>query len=200
MLWFHAPHVIQETFVGATGVSAATGITVRDHLAAANTVDCIRLDPTGPFAGLPTEVSYGFARPVAPLYAGHDPAATVHGVFASDGSPALLSKQLPGHTAWFSAAGAMPTAIWRAIARAAGVHIYSEGTDPLYLASRLIGVHQQGEQAPVLRFPSQEPITLVELFDGEETHVATGMITLPSRPGTMRLYLLRRHGASDPLS
>jgi hypothetical protein len=187
VLWFHAPNVIQDTFAGAAGASEAMGINVRLQAA---TGDSVRVAAEDVFSRLTVEARFGFSAPVAPLFAGHDPAAVVHGVFASDGAPALLSKRLAEHTAWFSAVGNMPATVWREIARAAGVHVYSEGTDPLYVASSLIGVHQQGEVAPTLTLPHGRPVRLQELFTRDEDHAVEGSITLPDRPGHMRLYLL----------
>lgn len=60
----------------------------------------------------------------------------------------------------------MPAPMYREIARNAGVHIYYEGTDPVYINNRLIGIHMQNDKSHSILLPLETPKTLEELFDG----------------------------------
>jgi REP element-mobilizing transposase RayT len=58
-------------------------------------------------------------------------------------------KKSGSHTSIYSAVGNLPAALYREIARSAGVHISYEGSDPTYINSRLFGIHMQSNAAPV---------------------------------------------------
>jgi hypothetical protein len=78
----------------------------------------------------------------------------------------------------------------REVARAAGVHIYYEGRDPIYINSRLLGIHIQTDAAPAITFPSRQSARLEELFDGGEIHVENGTCRIPHEFGAAKLYCL----------
>ena len=92
---------------------------------------------------------------------------------------------------------ACSAAVYREIARAAGVHIYYEGYDPVYINNRLIGIHMQGDAAPTLTLPHNTAARLEELFDGGDVCADQGRVQLPRAPGATKLYLLAK-GDSEP--
>jgi hypothetical protein len=126
----------------------------------------------------------------APLFQVNDPAAETWGVYGTDGAVALAARKLQHHTSVYSAVGNLPAALYREIARAAGVHIYYEGRDPVYINSRLLGIHMQTDTAHGFAFPFSKSCRLEELFDGGEVHVTNGVCQLPHQSGATKLYLL----------
>ncbi len=195
LLWVYAPNYIQNNGLSTDGISDMTGIAVagregddsRVHVAA-----------QGIFARLAVETRYAFGGKISPLFEVQDKIAQVWGVYQSNGAPALVSKKLAQHTAVYSAVGNLPAAVFREIARAAGVHIYYEGRDPTYINSRLIGIHMQGEAAPEIVFSPGKPFRLEELFDGGTVQVNNGACRLPYQPGATKLYLRDKPEAETP--
>jgi hypothetical protein len=186
LLWLYAPGYVGEGDCSVEGISAVTGMRVVEHDGADSLVE---VPAEGLFAHLRGGLRYAFSREVQPLFQIEADQEQVWGRYVSDGAPALASRQFPTHTAWYSAVGNLPTALWREIARAAGVHIYHEGTDPLYINSRLIGIHMQSGEEVELSLPVASG-HLEELFDGGEVAVADGRCRLAAEPGVVRLYLL----------
>jgi hypothetical protein len=125
-----------------------------------------------------------------PLFEVRDEAARTCGVYDSNGAPALALRRFESHTSIYSAVGNLPAALYREIARAAGVHIYYEGRDPVYINSRLFGIHMQVDAAPTITFPSRKPMHLEELFEGGVVRAEKGTCQLPLKPGATKLYLL----------
>jgi hypothetical protein len=203
LLWMYAPNYLGENGFTVEGIGEVTGMRVVTRTEGDS---CVVVPAAGPFERLAMEVRCGFSGDtsslggitnqqavassrVSPLFALADPAAEVWGSYVADGLPALASRRFAGHTSWYSAVGNLPTSLWREIARAAGVHIYSEGTDPLYINSRLIGVHMQGGQDLLLSLPFDSG-QLEELFDGGRLPVTDGRCHLPADVGATKLYLL----------
>jgi hypothetical protein len=187
LLWIYAPNYLQERGFSLDAISQLTGITVARREANDSTV---RVPAEGVFTRLGVETRYAFRGRLSPLFEVRDQDAQVLGTYMSNGSPALASKKLARHTSVYSAVGNLPAAMFREIARAAGVHIYYEGHDPVYINSRLLGVHMQSAPTPVLTLPGGMNARLEELFDGGELQVRDGRCTIPHEPGAMKLYLI----------
>ena len=127
------------------------------------------------------DVTYGFSAAVAPLFtldtAQADGSIEVLGHYTDLLRPALLLKQRKeGFDAW-SGAGPVPGRLLRDLARRAGVFIYADTDDPLYVNRSLFGLyaHRAGER--LVRFPTD-----VVLQD-----VCTDEPVLVSRDRTVRL-------------
>ncbi|MBM4154553.1 MAG: hypothetical protein FJ221_05935 [Lentisphaerae bacterium] len=178
LLWIHAPDYIQPDGFSADAISAITGITVTARAGDDSVVQAVG-------------ARFGFGRKVAPLFEVHDKDADVIGTYVSNDAPALVRKTFAGHHAVYSAVGNLPSAVYREIARTAGVHIYYEGSDPTYINSRLLGIHMQKDTNPQITFPVTTPCRLEELFDGGEIRVENGVCRLPHQPGVAKLYLVQ---------
>ena len=66
-----------------------------------------------------------------PLFEVRDESAQTFGVYDSDQTPAVAARTFAEYTSVYSAVGGWPAALYRELARAAGVHIYYEGNDPV---------------------------------------------------------------------
>ncbi len=207
LLWIYAPNYIQENGFSVEGISEVTGIRVARR---SDGGSAVTVRPEGLFARIGAAVRYGFTPgqksgaqrdptfdtrskgllETAPLFEIRDEAAQACGIYESNGAPALALKQFNSHTSIYGAVGNLPSALYREIARSAGVHIYYEGNDPTYINSRLFGIHIQKDSAPTIHFPSRKPTRLEELFDGGEVRFENGVCRLPHQPGATRLYLL----------
>lgn len=187
VLWIYAPGYISGNGFSIESMRELTGIRLAEHDGVDSRIQVKNIDV---FSRLSTVPPFGFSSKLFPLFRLDDPDAKVLGAYATSGAAALGYKKLPGHTAFYCAAGNIPAAIYREIARAAGVHIYYEGNDPVYVNSRLIGIHQQKETGHVLNFSGAMTARLEELFDGGFVQVRDGRAMLPAAPGEMKLYLI----------
>jgi hypothetical protein len=184
LLWLYAPDYIRKDGFSVEGISGITGITVVARKGDDSLVQS-------------GNERFGFSKKVMPLFEVRDKDAQILGTYVSNAAPALARKKFAQHTAVYSAVGNLPSAIYREIARAAGVHIYYEGPDPTYINSRLFGIHMQGDTAPTLTLPHNTAARLEELFDGGEVRAEQGRVQLPSAPGATKLYLLTK-GDMEP--
>ena len=211
LLWVYAPNYIQENGFSADGIFEVTGIRVARR---SDEGSAVTVRPEGLFARLGAEVRYAFTPGLksgaprdqasdarskglletAPLFEVRDEAARTCGVYDSNGAPALALKEFETHASIYSAVGNLPAALYREIARSAGVHIYYEGSDPTYINSRLFGIHMQSDTVCEVALPGDVSGTFAELFDGGEIRVANGTCRLPREPGATKLYLLTNAG------
>lgn len=180
LVWIWAPNFIQADGVSANGISAVTGIRVAAHDAVDGSVE---VEGTG--------ARYGFSDRLFPLFRIAEESVTVLGRYASSGVPALASKRFAEYTSVYSAVPNLPAALYRELARQAGVHIYSSGKDPVYVNSRLIGIHMQSPQAPEVLLPSGVNLQAEELFDGGMLQTQSCRLGIPYQPGAVKLYLLK---------
>ena len=207
LLWVYAPNYIQKDGFSVDAISDITGIMV---VRRAEEGSAVTVRPEGLFAriGVATRFSFtpgqksGAQRDqtfdmrskglleTMPLFEVRDEAAQTCGTYNSNGAAALASKKSETHTSIYSAVGGLPAALYREIARAAGVHIYYAGSDPTYINNRLFGIHMQRDAAPTVTFPSRKPTRLEELFDGGDVRVENGTCRLPHETGVTKLYLL----------
>lgn len=178
LLWIYAPNYMQSRGFSTDGISEITGITVGKREG----------DDSAVQVG---EARFGFTKRLSPLFEIRDNDAQVLGAYVSNGAPALAVKKLARHNAVYSAVGNLPAAVYREIARAAGVHIYYEGRDPVYINSRLLGIHMQTDTVPTITFPLSKAARLEELFDGGDVRVESGICRLPYKPGETKLYLVQ---------
>jgi hypothetical protein len=187
ILWLYAPGYIEENGFSLEAMHSLTDI----NLAHYDGPDSkIKLKKEDVLSKLSNEIEFGFTKEVSPLFHIDDPEVKVLGYYASGGQAAVGYKKMPDFTSFYCATGNVPTALFREIARAAGVHIYYEGNDPIYVNSRLIGIHLQADSRSMLTLPGNMETTLEELFDGGELTVTDGRCDIPRETGVMKLYLV----------
>lgn len=183
-LWVYAPGYVQDKGFDTKAMSEIIGINVAQL---EGKEQIIAVDKG--FAKR-EGVTYKTMLPTAPAFYIDDSKAEVIGKYETSGKPALGYKKIGNHTAYYSALGGLTTPVFREVARQAGVHIYHEGSDPVYVNNRLIGIHIQGSTAPTISLPLNKAIVLQELFDGGQVTAQNGTCQLPADTGTTKLYLL----------
>jgi hypothetical protein len=110
--------------------------------------------------GLGPETVWGTNNKLAPIFHIDDPEARVLGeVVYSQGNcrPGFAVKELPGWRSVYSAAPNLPAAVLRAVARWAGVHIYSDAGDVLYANKSFLGIHALAGGERTVRLPRRAP-------------------------------------------
>ena len=128
LLWYYAPGLVRGHSLSAEAMSELTGITLRYELGEA------------PMLVVADGQRYGYETAHGPLCWADDPAAEVWGLLEGSGYAGLVTKAVAGGRAYYSAAPCMPAPLLRKIARQAGVHIYSDRNDIIYVNRSIIGV------------------------------------------------------------
>lgn len=127
---------------------------------------------------------FGFTEPISPQFAVCDGEAEVFAHYA-DGTPACARK---GKEVYL-AAGAVPAALWRKLAREAGVHIYTETLGSLYADSRFVAFQTVHSEAPELTLPFD--CELEELFDGGSYRTQNGRFCYEAPNGETKLFFIK---------
>ena len=204
ILWLYAPNYIQKDGFSFESIAQITDFGVNETKLENSEVI---VKNGGLFAKLPVNVKYAFTKvaastgnayntvapnsaiPVSPLFEIDDTSAETLGTYTQNGKVAFARKRLKKYTSIYSAVGNLTTDMYREIARSAGVHIYYEGNDPVYINNRLIGIHMQTDMQHTIKLPENRNCRLVELFDGGEIQASNGTCNIPHAAGEMKLYL-----------
>lgn len=121
------------------------------------------------------------ANKLGPVMIGDDPDATTLGMLYGFGEPGLIAKARGGVQTYFSSAPKLPDWLLRGIAAKAGVHIYNQQDDAMYVNKSFVGIHTPRAGTRMLRFPA--PVSLFDVYN--EKTVATGVtevaLDLPAR-------------------
>lgn len=125
---------------------------------------------------------FGFTQPVSPMFA---PAEGEIFARYTDGTPACARK---GNEVYI-ATGNLPPALWRDLAREAGVHIYVEKGGALYIDSRFIARQTMQEAEPELVLPFD--CVLEELFDGGIYETKNRRLRYAAPHGETKLFLIK---------
>ncbi|MBN1418868.1 MAG: hypothetical protein JXP34_08835 [Planctomycetes bacterium] len=103
----------------------------------------IRVAPQGA-ALLGIDGTVGPEEPCGRLFFVDDPEAEVLGIEPETGKTTFARKDRGGWTSYYAITPALPAAFYRAIALAAGVHIYDDRDDVLYANRSYVVVHANG--------------------------------------------------------
>jgi hypothetical protein len=113
---------------------------------------------------------YGGEEPFGPVLFADDPDATTLGRLTSPATVAgrvgLCTRRFPGWTSVYSAAPTLSPEVIRMIAGLAGIHVWSESNDPIYVGSHFVGIHAPTAGTRTLSLPA--PSTVVDCFTGRE--------------------------------
>ena len=131
---------------------------------------------------------FGFADPASPMFAPDDPDAEILASY-TNGIPACARK---GNDVYVPV-GNVPAALWRELARAAGVHIYSDTPGALYVDSRFVARQTVWEKDVTIHMPFD--CTVEEAFTGTVYRTENRELRYHEETGTVRLFLVReKHG------
>ncbi len=207
ILWIYAPNYVHDKSLSVNAIAEMTDFSINE-INLDNSEVTVRNE--GVFAKLPNNVLYDFTKltnvtnsgtanltvspnasiPISPLFEIIDTKSETLGTYSKNGKVALARKKMKHYTSIYSTVGNLTTSMYREIARAAGVHIYYEGNDPVYINNRLIGIHMQTDTEHAIKLPGKKSFRLEELFDGGEIIATDGICHLPHASGETKLYLL----------
>jgi hypothetical protein len=88
-----------------------------------------------------SELTYGTSAEITPVVSSMDTEADVMGKLVGSGRAGLVARKFVNWTSVFSAAPNLPAVLLRGLAKAAGVHLYVETDDPIYVNKSWIGLH-----------------------------------------------------------
>ena len=133
---------------------------------------------------------FGFTGPASPMFAVDDPDAEILAYY-TDGTPACGRK---GNDVYIPV-GNVPSALWRDLAKEAGVHIYSDTPGALYADSRFVARQTMWEQDITIHMPFD--CMLEELFSGEIYRTENKELRYHTDNGAVRLFFIRDRFAPD---
>jgi hypothetical protein len=195
-LWIGAPGIIGDSYSARlmrelTGIKCAVSMGPRPL--------SVRLTAAvEPFtAGVRCPQSYGLNEAVYPQVQIIDPEARVLGTDPS-GAPALVAKRSEQSTAVLSLAPGVPAEVLRALARAAGVHVYNSQDDRLYVSRGLIALHADTAGGRTLSLP--EPRDLLDVPGGGRAVSGATQLSVQMNAGETRIWQIRMPGASSEVA
>lgn len=125
--------------------------------------------------------TYGSEGAFSPILYPDDPSARTIGKLTSPtpiaGKPGICVKSEHGWTSVYSTAPRLSPEMVRAIARMAGIHVYSEANDPIYIGEGYIGIHAKEAGDRHISLP--HPATVVDCFTGHTIGSNVSDFTVP---------------------
>lgn len=151
VVYMYAPGYARENRLDADRLQAITGVRVE-------------VEPRGTAAYAPTpgtlagaevgrRVSFGPQHELAPRPVITDPTAEVLAHF-TDGSVCMARKRDQGVMKVYCGSVSLPPEILRALARAAGAHVYCETNDALYTDGHWVALHASTDGEKIIRLPA----------------------------------------------
>ena len=134
-------------------------------------------------------ISFGYEKEVSPKFTVKDDDIAVYGEY-EDGGTAFALKQFKNYNICYAGSGTIPFKVLREIARNAGVHIYYEGNDPVYVNSRMVGIHHVKDENAVIQMPCE--CTGEIMFGGGRVASNDRKLELKLQYGEMNAVLLDR--------
>ena len=188
-LWLYAPGYIDEA-PGLDSMTALTGFGFgRGDHAWIQTMHLTNFDHPIT-AGLPQDLSWETGAKVGPQFHLEDAEATILGenVYAQGRCrPGFGVKVFPEWTSIYSAVPNLPAPVLRGIARAAGVHLYSEAGDVLFASRQIFGAHTVSGGPRTFALP--RPVEVVyDLFERKTIAENTSEIEVTLEPRSTVLY------------
>jgi hypothetical protein len=194
LLWPYAAGLLTDDGLSPEAMAELTGIRteLRDLALAGHVETWVTGD----------RLAYGSDRPIGPILAGADPDAETLGwlvgmpKFVGRGwsetlvsAPGLLRKQLSTHTTVWSALPALPDALLRHLARAAGVHIYCDTGEQVLADNRLLAIH--GARGGVRTVTLPAPATVRDAMSGAVVCDGEASFTLALERGDTAVFEYR---------
>lgn len=136
-------------------------------------------------------LAWGGDRGVSPLFTVDGKDCEVLAVYEESGLPAGAVKMRDkGLDAWF-ACGTVPAKLLRDIAKRAGVFLYHEDDDPVYVNGGMFGMYSAQGGERTVHFPKD--CTLIDLYDNDRQYITkNGTIKIPFSQKECKLFLIKK--------
>lgn len=131
---------------------------------------------------------YGPGDTVDTWFYADDPDAVDLGTLP-DGRPGLVVKQYPDWTAVYSAAPLLPAALWRRLARQAGVHFYVDTEDVVWASRDLVAVSVKDPGTRTIHLPREAVVT--DVYTGKPAAASARSFPADFADRQTRLFRLR---------
>lgn len=99
------------------------------------------------------DLVYGSKNIIGPILYPDDPGASVLGSLQGRGVPGLVLKNIDGLDVYYSAAPTLPCAVLRGMAARAGVHVYNDRDDVLYVNKSFLSIYAVDAGVRTIRLP-----------------------------------------------
>lgn len=187
IVWVYAPGFVSEDRLDVNGIKDLTGISVSyEKEKAISRVD-ITGSPTLPDAR--PGLSYGATeRPTGPVFFADDKEAELLGIIKPLGKPGLVVKEIDGVQVYYSAAPAIAAPVLRGIARKAGVNIYIDRYDDIYVNRSFLGIHTDRPGPRQITLPKKTDVYDVYLERPVASQVSEFSVQIDGRSSV--LYFL----------
>ncbi len=164
ILWCYAPGFIHEETADVANMEALTGLHLRMNAGESCPYTNVT-DTADPITERLQSTGFGLPFAIAPLFSVDDPEARTLGVYRDTDLPSLAVKTVGQSRAIFCGSPKLPSDLLRNVARAAGVHIYSDSLDTLAANDRFIMLHTATAGEKTIRL--QEKADVVDVFENQ---------------------------------
>jgi hypothetical protein len=189
LAWVWAPGIAGAE-LSTENTSSLCGV----HLAMSTEPGVVRVQPDPGYGP-----AYGSEDAFSPILYPDDPSAQPLGKLVSPeslaGRTGLCVRSYRDWTSVYSAAPRLSPEMIRQIARLAGIPVYSESNDPIYVGRDYIGVHVR--DAGTRRIALPEPATVTDCFTGHVLGRDVMAFTASLDSFSTGLYRVRRTSGTD---
>jgi len=147
VLWLYAPGFITDGGFSLQNMEEITGMKI-------NYIETESVGETE----IKNEKFYKFCKsfrttkPTGLIFYVENPEET-YGLLSMNKKPSFCSKKMDGWVSIYSSIPVIPAEILREIAKEAGVHIYSESNDAVYVCENFLGIHINNTGEKKIKFP-----------------------------------------------
>ncbi len=177
-LFLYAPGYVGETDFSLSAMKALTGF---DFAIADETV--------GKVVSCNGDLAWGGDRGISPLFTVDKTGCEILAVYEQSGLPAgALKERAGGIDAWFSC-GVVPGEVLRQIAKRAGVFLWHDGDDPVYVNQSMFGMYSYAGGEKTVAFPRD--CTLTDLYNNQVYQTENCKLTIPFCPKEFKMFLYK---------
>jgi hypothetical protein len=180
-VWCHAPGYIQSDGFSVDGIQKVTGFEVKKvDLASAEAV------PTAEGKALGLLDPWGPKSHITPLFSAVPEAGDRVLATFSDGSAALVVRKRAAGTDLYSAVPAVTAPLIRALARIAGVHLYTEENAGVWADGNLASIHVMADGILKVCMPNAGSVR--DVYSGRSFGKGP-VVEIPARKGETLLLI-----------
>ncbi|TXK80351.1 hypothetical protein [Paenibacillus sp. N3.4] len=185
MLFIYTAGLITEQGFSVEAMCELIGMNV-EELDYSQTVEFKAHVPFGAYSDEKHGTIYGFDRPIKPMFHVRDEQAEPIGSYEKSGKTALAAKRSAHRFDAWSGLGPVPHHVLRQLAREAGVFIYSDAGEPVYVNRNMVGYYCHAGGQRTLHMP--QDCKLHELYSGETINTVGRQANLSFAKDEMKLF------------